>query len=419
MRGRRLWALAPAFALLACASVMRAPVVVIPPLLGQISADFQLNPVQAGVLVGLPVLCFGVLTPIASVLLRLTGINHATIYCLLGVVAGSLVRSFGAQPGLYLGSLILGAGLAIGNLSIPMLIGRDFQRRTALLTGAYTSTVNIVVALVTAAAAPVAVVVGWRWSAAGSGVVLGLVALVAWVAVYPPGDPGARAGIRRRAGLSPVQPASPIAAGLERRQIGRWRVVWLFVAAFVCHILAYNVVTAWLPTALAEMRHMSVVGAGLGSSLFQAAGIAGPFLVPILMSALGWSQLRTMAAVCVCWITLPIGLIAVPGWWPVWSLVGGLAQGAFFTVLFVVVIQRARDVDENRRITALIQTIGYTVAATGPVAASWIHSRVPGWTMTFVAVFLVLVAMSVCALLAVADSSQPPEGKRTVSDRDD
>ena len=79
MRGRRLWALAPAFALLACASVMRAPVVVIPPLLGQISADFQLNPVQAGVLVGLPVLCFGVLTPFASVLLRLTGINHATI----------------------------------------------------------------------------------------------------------------------------------------------------------------------------------------------------------------------------------------------------------------------------------------------------------------------------------------------------
>ena len=97
-----------------------------------------------------------------------------------------------------------------------------------------------------------------------------------------------------------------------------------------------------------------------------------------------------------------------------WSLVGGLAQGAFFTVLFVVVIQRARDVDENRRITALIQTIGYTVAATGPVAAGWIHSRVPGWTMTFVAVFLVLVAMSVCALLAVADSSQPPEGKHTV-----
>ena len=69
---------------------MRAPVGVVPPLAGQIQPDLGLNAVQIGLLTSIPVACFGLLTPVASYLLRVLGINHAAVYCLLAVIAGSL-----------------------------------------------------------------------------------------------------------------------------------------------------------------------------------------------------------------------------------------------------------------------------------------------------------------------------------------
>jgi CP family cyanate transporter-like MFS transporter len=406
-RRMRLWRLVPVAALLCFALVLRAPITVIPPLLGPIRADLGIDAATAGLLTSIPVLCFGLLTPVASRILSKIGVNLGGVYCLVGIILGSVVRSAGDVTAAFAGTVLLGVSMAMGNLAIPMLIGRQFRHRAEMLTGAYVITTNLTVTATTALAVPTAALLGWRWTAAGSGLLLGLGSLVAWVLVYPPGIQGARARIRRWAGQR-----DPVA--VERRSSAPpatrgalWRVTGLLSIAFAGHTFAYYAVTAWLPTALVDLRGMTRAEAGVAASLFQAAGLAGPLLVPFL-AALRWSSVRTVVVIGAAWVLMPAGMLVAPQWWAVWCVFGGLAQAGFFTSVMSVVIRRSRNVDENRRTTAVMQTVGYSVAAIGPVITGWVHQHTGGWAAPFVIVLGVTIVMVAAASFAVRRAPAEP-----------
>jgi MFS transporter, CP family, cyanate transporter len=401
------WRLLPVAAVLLFATVLRAPLTVVPPMLGLIRADLGLDAATAGLLTSIPVLCFGLLTPVASRLLSRVGINLGAVYCAVGIIVATVVRSLGGTGWVFAGTVLLGITLAIGNLAVPMLIGRQFRHRAELLTGAYALTTNIVVTATTALAVPVALVVGWRATAASTGVVLGIVVLAVWVAVYSPGEAGARPWIRRRAGhpeLSAAAAHTEHASSPTRR-----RLTVLVSVAFACHTFAYYVMTSWLPTALAELEHMTPSAAGAGASVFQASGVAGPILVPFL-AAIRWPSRRIIVVMGLAWILMPAGMLVAHSWWVLWSLFGGLAQAGFFTAVMSVVIRQSRSVDENRRTTTVMQTVGYSVAALGPFITGWIHQHVAGWTVPFATVLAVTVVMLVAAVLAVRPPSTAEAG---------
>lgn len=401
LRGRhqRSLQLAPLVALLVLALTLRAPITVVPPLLAQLRADLGLSPTLAGLLTSVPVLCFGLLTPAASGLIRAVGINLGAVYCLAAVILGSVIRSSAGTVAAFVGTTAIGIGITIGNLVVPMMIGRQFHDRIEVVTGAYSATVNIASTAATALAVPIAAVLGWRWTLAAVGTMLGLVALACWLAVYPPGINHTRQSPRGRALLDhhpePTRVRVPTAPMPPQR-----RLMTLITVAFCGHTLSYYAVTAWLPSALNDMLGMSPAQAGLGASVFQAAGIVGPLLVPLLLTW-GCTQQRLVMIIGAAWLTMPAGMILAPQLWPAWATISGLAQGAFFTVLVTVVIRRARDVDENRRMTSLMQTVGYSVAATGPVAAGWAHQAFSGWTPPFALILIAIVLMITAAVLAV------------------
>lgn len=395
------WRLVPVAALLCFALSLRAPITVIPPLLTPVRSDLGIDAPTAGLLTSIPVLCFGLLTPVASRIIQRLGINLGGLYCVVGVIVGSILRSLGGVTTAFIGTILLGVSIAIGNLAIPMLIGRQYRHRAELLTGAYAITSNVTVTATTALAVPAADLWGWRWTAAGSGVLLGVAALVTWLVVYPPGVQGARRWFSRRAGQPDAIPVGKPAPPRRVAATGRsWRVTALLSAAFAGHTFAYYAVTAWMPTALVDIEHMTRTQAGVAASLFQAAGIAGPLLVP-LMAAFRWSSSRIVVVLGVAWMVMPAGMLVAPQLWGIWSVSGGMAQAAFFTAVMSVVIRRSRDVDENRRTTSVMQTIGYSAAAAGPVVAGWVHQHVGGWSAPFAIILGVTVLMLIAATLAV------------------
>jgi len=126
-------------------AVLRAPVGVIPPLLTRLGQDLGMGEVARGALTSVPILCFGLLTPLASMVVRRVGINTAGLLTLGMALAGALLRSAGTTWAAFGGTVIIGAGLTMGNLVAPMVIGRDFWHRTSLMTGLYSSTCNVIV----------------------------------------------------------------------------------------------------------------------------------------------------------------------------------------------------------------------------------------------------------------------------------
>ena len=395
------WRLVPVAALLCFALSLRAPITVIPPLLTPVRLDLGIDAPTAGLLTSIPVLCFGLLTPVASRIIHRVGINVGGLYCVLGVIAGSILRSVGGVTTAFFGTILLGVFIAIGNLAIPMLIGRQYRHRAELLTGAYAITSNVTVTATTALAVPAADLWGWRWTAAGSGLVLGGLALVTWFIVYPPGIQGARHWFSRRAGHPDAIPVGNPGPARKPAKGGSWKVTALLSAAFAGHTFAYYAVTAWMPTALVDILGMTRAGAGVAASLFQAAGIAGPLLVPLMSSVLRWSSSRIVVVLGVAWMVMPAGMLVAPQLWGIWSICGGSAQAAFFTAVMSVVIRRSRSIDENRRTTSVMQTVGYSAAAAGPVVAGWVHQQVGGWSVPFAIILGVTVLMLGAATLAV------------------
>jgi CP family cyanate transporter-like MFS transporter len=81
-------------------------------------------------------------------------------------------------------------------------------------------------------------------------------------------------------------------------------------------------------------------------------------------------------------VTLAIlGLLLAPTAAPiVWAVLYGLGTGAAFPLAMTLVLVRARDVAQTGRLSAAAQSVGYLVAATGPLAVGLLHDATDGWT---------------------------------------
>ena len=76
---------------------LRGPMVAIAPVIDVISDTLGLSSAEAGLLTSLPVLCFALVTPLASLVIARAGPNVAVSLTLAGVVLGTIIRSIGTD----------------------------------------------------------------------------------------------------------------------------------------------------------------------------------------------------------------------------------------------------------------------------------------------------------------------------------
>ncbi|RAT64224.1 hypothetical protein AU501_01375 [Lonsdalea populi] len=230
------------FALLALALNLRSPLTAIAPVIDQIRADLSINVTVAGLLTSIPVLCFGLLTPLASILISRIGIERAIMASLIGAALGTLLRPLGGVTLALVGTLAIGASLTVGNIVCLMVIARDFNQRRNMATGLYTAAINVGTMLTSALTAPLALLLGWR-VALGIWCVLAILALAVWGSV-----------IQRKRGARQTEDDAPAALKVQMSlspspSLAFWRqpILWYLVTAFTVHLFIYYGMTAWLP----------------------------------------------------------------------------------------------------------------------------------------------------------------------------
>jgi len=72
---------------------LRGPIVAVTAVLEPIRTDLGISASTAGLLTSLPVLCFGLVTPLASALLARTGLGRGVSISLIVLLVGIVVRS--------------------------------------------------------------------------------------------------------------------------------------------------------------------------------------------------------------------------------------------------------------------------------------------------------------------------------------
>ncbi|AWK88433.1 CynX/NimT family MFS transporter [Azospirillum thermophilum] len=331
------------------------------PVLQEMVGELAISATLASVLTTLPVLCLGLFGLSAPGLARRFGSERVILAILLVLAAGIGLRAVPSFPAQMVAAVLAGAGIGIIGALLPGLVKRDFPDRAALMTGVYTMALCAGAAVAAGAAVPLEVAFGDRWNLSLAVWLLpAVVAAAVWFPLLPP---------RLPAGTPPA----PRVRGLWGDGLA-WQVT-LFMG--LQSSLAY-ILFAWLPVILRD-RGVAPVDAGFVMSV-QILVQVGAALVAPLLAARFRNQSLIAAATQAISLAGFLGCVYGPldQLWG-WAVLLGIGQGASFAVALTLIVMRAGDPHVAAQLSGMAQSVGYTLAAMGPLAAGLLHDRTGAW----------------------------------------
>lgn len=363
---------------------LRGPMLAVPPLLDTIQGDLDLSGIAAGMITTLPVLCFGLVSPMAPVLARRLGLDTTLLVAMTAIATGILVRMGQPALTLYLGTLAIGAGIALLNVLIPAFIKREAPNRVGVMTSLYTMLLNAGAGVGSALSVPVMERTGWDWRGSlgiwAVPATIGIAAMLPWV-LHQRRSGGEAIALRKRQGLW----NSPIA--------------WQVTIAMGTQSMVFFSVAAWLPTMLQDAG-MGEARAGAMLSIMTMSGLAGSFITPILANRTASQSWLSPVTALLCAVPL-ILLIVDPLWLTaLWVLVLGFGLGMIIAYMLMLMILRAPDSQRASDLGGMAQGVGYLFASTGPIIVGAIHDATDSWEIPFIVVALLLVPYATAAWLA-------------------
>ncbi|WP_430782907.1 MFS transporter [Actinoplanes sp. G11-F43] len=369
--------LLPAATIFLVALCLRPAITAVGPLLPQISVDEGLGEVAQGLLGALPLLAFALVSPQVHRVSGRLGMERAVLVALLVLAAGTLVRSWTGHLGLWAGTVIIGCAIAVGNVLVPAIVKRDYAANVSRATGFYTAFITIAASLASAVAVPIADAVDWRLSL-GIWAAPALAVAVAWAP-------------RARGGPAPEPSATAVDIVLWRQPYA-----WLITAFMGLQSTCFYVLVTWLPT-IEVANGVSERTAGLHLFLFQGMGILGGLAIPAL---LGTRPRAGAVTASLPVIIAVLGLLLAPGLAVLWVAIAGLGQGAALVTALTLISLGGRTAAETTRLSGMAQSLGYLLAAGGPVAAGFLAERTGAWRATLVMVVVLGVLQTVAGAAA-------------------
>jgi CP family cyanate transporter-like MFS transporter len=381
------------------AANMRLSITAVGPLLDQIGTDTGMSVGALGLIAAVPLVAWAALSPFALGLSLRFGMSRAVLGALLLLLAGTTVRSLpGPTISLWIGTVLIGLALAVANVLMPAVIKRDFPARVPVVMAVYTGLLGGVGAIGSGVAVPLSFLgdeqSGWRIAL----LVIGAGLLIPTIAVWALATRGHNA----------VHRARPVVA---RTSTGIWRdaLAWQVAAYMGFQASTFYMMLTWLAAISTSIGRSEVV-AGFDVMIYQLTTIIGSIIVPVLLR--GPAERYVPAAIPLVGVIGIAGLMVAPGAIVMWVLIAGLSSGASLSMSLTLMAQRARTPDASAALSGMAQSVGYLIAAVGPVLFGALHAGFGGWTVSLGLLGLVLLAQSVTGVLAgrprfVLDARQP------------
>ncbi|SAL40971.1 major facilitator transporter [Caballeronia sordidicola] len=371
------------FGILLIAANLRAPFTGVAPLLGMIRANAGMTATEAGMLITLPLLAFAIVSPFAAGVAREYGLERSLFAALVLIGAGIALRSAGAVWCLYLGTAIIGGGIALGNVLLPSLLKRDFPDKTVTLTSAYALTMGVGAAIASVIAIPLAHLFNSEWRLViGVLIVLPVVAALIWLPQ-----------LRNR-----TSPAKDTATPPHGGEVWRSALAWQVTLFLGLNSFVYYVAVSWLPAILHDAGFSSDKAGSLHGVLQLATAVPGLLLLPIVRKM----KDQRMAAFIASIISMVglFGLLLVPALAMLWIIFFGLGAGAAIILGLAFVSLRASSSHQAAALSGMSQCVGYLLAAAGPPLVGRLHDASGNWTAALAICAALCLVMALLGLLA-------------------
>ncbi|GAA2673659.1 MULTISPECIES: MFS transporter [Actinosynnema] len=361
---------------------LRPAITSVGPLLPGIAADERLSEARQGLLGALPLIAFGLASPFVHRISTRLGAERTLLIALLALAAGVLARSFTGHTGLWVGTALLGAAIGVGNVLAPSVVKRDYSGNVSRATGVYSAFMTTAAATASAVAVPLSAPLGWRGSLAVWAVPALLIALL-WLP---------------RALPAPTRDDPVAEAEAATTSVWRQPTAWVLTAFMGLQSTTFYVMVTWLPT-IETTAGVRPEQAGLHLFAYQVTGIGAGLAIPRLMRDPA-TQVAAAVTASTPMLLGVLGLLAAPGLSALWTVVIGLGTGASLVVALSLIGLRGRTHAETTALSGMAQSLGYLLAAAGPVAAGHLAERTGSWRASLWLVAALAVVQIVVALRA-------------------
>ncbi|OLF15350.1 hypothetical protein BU204_22150 [Actinophytocola xanthii] len=366
------------------AANLRAALTSVGPLLETIRRDVGLSAGEAGFIGTVPLLTFAAVSPQVPRLARRFGVDPMLWVAMLTLVIGIVLRSLPVAGLLWVGTVLLGAAISVGNVLLPSMIKRDFPDHIGAVTGVYTAVIGVVASIAAGVAVPLAGVLpgGWRASL-GCWAGFALVAFALWT---PLG--------RRR--------PEPEPAALRPRAPWRSPLAWEVSAFMALSACGFYTMLAWFPS-IVQSTGASEEYAGWALFVYQLVGVVMSIAVPPVLARLP-DQRAVAATGSLLALAGYLGLLVAPRPTMLWAVVTGVGAGVLFFLALAFFSLRAADPRSSASLSGMGQSLGYLFAAVGPVAIGALHDATGGWRVPLAVLVGVAAVHTVIGLRAGRDA---------------
>lgn len=375
-------------ALFLVAACLRPALTSVGSVLEQIGDTTGLSAPALGLLGALPLLGFATVSPLVHGPAARWGVDRLVLVAMVVLCAGIVLRSLPPLPALWIGTALIGASVAVGNVLIPAIIRRDQPTRISLLTGVNTAVMNSSAALAAGLAVPLSLLLGsWR-PALGLWAGLVAVAVLVWV-VRMRRVPGPDSGGGRTVAAAPEEP---------ERSVWTSAKAWQVTVFMGLQSTTFFTLINWLPTVEAS-RGVAPTTAGWHLFGFQLAGIVAGLAVTTLMGRRA-EQRPACLVVSVVMVVAMTGLVWAPGMGLLWILLAGASTGGAIVVALALIALRGGTHGRTVRLSGMAQSMGYLLAAGGPVAAGTLGQTMGMWEPVLLLVGALALAQTGISLFA-------------------
>ncbi|SNJ83969.1 CynX/NimT family MFS transporter [Streptococcus pneumoniae] len=358
---------------------LRTPFTVLPIILGNISQGLEVEVSSLGVLTSLPLLMFTLFSPFSTQLAQKIGLEHLFTYSLFFLTIGSLIRLINL-PLLYLGTLMVGASVAVINVLLPSLIQANQPKKIGFLTTLYVTSMGIATALASYLAVPITQASSWK----GLILLLTLLCLATFLVWLP--------NHRYNHRLAPQTKQKSQIKVMRNKQ------VWAIIIFSGFQSLIFYTVMTWLPT-MSIHAGLSSHEAGFLTSILSLISIPFSMTIPSLTTSLSTRNRQLMLTLVSLAGVVGISMLFFPInnfiYWLAIHLLIGTATSALFPYLMVNFSLKTSAPEKTAQLSGLSQTGGYILAAFGPTLFGYSFDLFHSWVPSVAALLLIDILMTV------------------------
>jgi MFS transporter, CP family, cyanate transporter len=380
---------------------LRTAITSLPPLFPDLQESLHLSPATLSLLAATPVICFGVVSAFAARLNRRYGEEVILLAALVLIAVGLLLRGAAPRVMLFPGTALAASAIAVLNVLLSSMAKRRWPERAGLLIGIYLTTLSAGAILSSLLSVPL-----YRSSGGSVPLSLGVwaaPAVLAGLLWLPQLRYRPRAAPAKTPAKTPAR--TPARSGLE---VYRYALAWQVTAFMGLQSLLYYSVLSWLPTIFQD-RGASAVTAGNLLALMGVGNLATSLIVPLLAHRRPSQRLLVVPSLIGTVAGLAGSLWAPLGSAPFWVLILGFSQGSCLGLAIFFMLARAPDAGVAASLSAFSQSVGYLVAAAGPLVVGLLHTATGSWTIP-VALLLALGGAELATGLLAARPLLLPAG---------